>query len=308
MQPLKTVLRQSIPKSVRAPFENAFAAWKSRKYASARRAEQLLGHASAEWRQRIEDALACEDNAYIPRVPDAGKLIGGRMTMHNGVVVGGLSYCGAGMMNLLVENRGVHEPQEERAFGDVLKLLKPGGAMLELGAYWGFYSLWFAKEIPGARCFLVEPHPANIRSGKQNFKMNNRSGVFHRAYVGANEKPAADGTPTIAVDDFCERNGVKQLAILHADIQGAEADMLHGARRMLADHRIDYAFVSTHSSELHDQCVERLECYGYTILASANLDESYSVDGVIVARRPGLAGPDKLPISKRPKSKGAIAA
>lgn len=299
MSSIKTLLRQTIPLPIRSRVENALAVWKSRKFASAARTRRLVGKAEGEWPERIADAIACPDNERIPRVAGAGALNGGVLTMHNGVRVGGLSYCGPGMLNLLIDNRGVHEPQEELAFAEVLPHIRPGATMLELGAFWGFYSLWFAKEVDGADLHLVEPHPANILSGKQNFQLNHRGGRFQRAYVGADESPAPDGTATIAVDPYCERHGIKHLAMLHADIQGAEADMLHGARRMLTNQLVDYVFVSTHSNQLHDDCVARLKRFGYLILASANLDESYSVDGLIVARRPDAEGPGSIAITKK---------
>ncbi|TWT78251.1 hypothetical protein Pla123a_10420 [Posidoniimonas polymericola] len=308
MSTIKTYLRKHVPQSIRGPVENTLAAWKSRKYANPNRAQKLVGKASDEWLERIAVTVSSPDNDLIPRVANAGELAGGVLTMHNGIRVGGLSYCGAGMLNLMIENRGVHEPQEELAFTEVLKHIKPGGTMLELGAYWGFYSLWFAKEVDGAVCHLVEPHPANILSGKQNFQLNHRGGRFHRAYVGADETPAEDGTRTIAVDSFCTRHGIKQLAMLHADIQGAEADMLHGARRMLTNQQVDFVFVSTHSNELHEECEAKLKRFGYLIMASANLDETFSVDGVIVARRPGIEAPETIDISKRRPATAAAAA
>ena len=38
----------------------------------------------------------------------------GQLIMHNGLRVGELSYSGEGNRSLIVTNRGVHEPQEER--------------------------------------------------------------------------------------------------------------------------------------------------------------------------------------------------
>jgi hypothetical protein len=40
-----------------------------------------------------------------------------------------------------VLNRGVHEPLEEFVFQEVLKRLPEACAMIELGAYWGHYSM-----------------------------------------------------------------------------------------------------------------------------------------------------------------------
>jgi hypothetical protein len=49
---------------------------------------------------------------------------------------------------------GHHEPQEEKVFHEVLKQIRPGGVMIELGAYWGYYSLWFHKNIVRATNYL----------------------------------------------------------------------------------------------------------------------------------------------------------
>ncbi|MBP87865.1 MAG: hypothetical protein CMJ64_14270 [Planctomycetaceae bacterium] len=299
MQAVKSILRRAVPMSCRRLVQNALAKWKSRKFVSTRRALKSLGKVDAHWRQRIDDALACPDNRFIERVPDAGQLVDGVLTMHNGIRVGGLGYCGAGVLNMLVDNRGVHEPQEERAFGDVLKHVPAGGVMLELGAYWGFYSLWFTEEVADANCHLLEPHPTNIRSGQINFKLNNRHATFDQAYAGACDGTASDGVPTVTVDSHCRQKGIARLAILHADIQGAEADMLHGAADMLAARKIDFLFISTHSNDLHGECVGILNSHRYTILASADLDETYSVDGLIVARGPHLAAPRELTISTK---------
>jgi len=172
----------------------------------------MIGRVDPCWRHRIDIDIACPDNAFIPRVPGAGELQDGLITMHNGIKVGGLSYYGSGIMNLLIENRGVHEPQEERAFSEVLPYI---------------------------------------------------------------------------------------LNILHSDIQGFEVDMLKGAREMLSNRKVDLIFISTHSNEVHADCIELLEAQDYVILASADLDNTFSVDGLIVAKRAEIPEPRSLQISQR---------
>jgi hypothetical protein len=251
------------------------------------------------WRLRIDDVIACPDNRHIARVPDAGKLIDGQVVMHNGIRVGGLSYYGAGILNMLIENRGVHEPQEERAFDAILPHLRAGSTMLELGAYWAYYSLWFSKTVNDAQCFLVEPMSENLRSGETNFQINNARGSFTQAFVGSFERTDRDGRTFVAVDPFCQRNGIEHLAILHADIQGGEADMLGGAKITLGKKAVDWIFISTHNNKLHYECVEILKSYGYIIMASADLDETYSTDGLIVAKANAGPQPATLEISKK---------
>ena len=88
------------------------------------------------WRYRRAVTISCPDNARIPRVPDAGRVQGNILTMHNGLRVRKDSHYGADMLRLLRENRGVHEPQEELVFAEVLKWLPDEATMVELGSYW----------------------------------------------------------------------------------------------------------------------------------------------------------------------------
>ncbi len=169
--------------------------------------------------------------------------------------------------------------------------------MLELGAYWAYYSLWFAKTVKDARCFLVEPASENLRSGERNFEINGARGVFTQAFVGSSDATDREGRRFVAVDPFCERNGIDHLAILHADIQGGEVDMLAGAKMLLGRKAVDWVFISTHSNKLHYECVKILKSYGYLIVASADLDETYSTDGLIVAKADAALEPARIEMS-----------
>lgn len=258
---------------------------------------KALGQIDGEWAERIRDVCASPDNARIPRHAEAGKLSGSAITMHNGLKVRALGYYGGGILNMLVKNRGVHEPQEERAFAAVLPHIRSGGTMLELGAYWGFYSMWFVRDVKDARCFLIEPDPRNIQSGKQNFRLNGLRGDFTRAAIGSLVTTGINSGDVISVEEFCHKRGIDRLDILHSDIQGAEMMMLEGAARLFAERRIDYAFISTHGDARHEECLQFFKSVGYRILCSANSAESCSLDGLIVARSPDAHGPDVLSIS-----------
>jgi len=286
MNTLKIALKRILPRSAIDFARHLQAFWQRRNDAR-------------YWRHRIDEVISCPDNAHIPRVPEAGSLVDGSLVMHNGIRVGGLGYYGAGILKMLVENRGVHEPQEERAFAAVLPHLPAGSTMLELGAYWAYYSLWFAKTVEDARCFLVEPVSAHLRSGEVNFEMNNARGVFTQAFVASEEKTDRAGSRYVAVDPFCERHQIQHLAILHSDIQGGEADMLRGAKTILGKKSVDWVFISTHSNKLHVECAEILRSHGYLIMASADLDETYSCDGLIVAKAHAGLEPKTIEISTK---------
>jgi hypothetical protein len=273
--------------------------WRSRGFSDPGLAKQNLGKINERWRKKIETVTASPDNQHIPRVSDAGCLEAGLLTMHNGIKVGARGYYGDGYLNLLAANKGVHEPQEERAFAEVLKLLPSSATMLELGSYWAFYSLWFAKEVHTPCCHMVEPNYACLLSGKENFRRQGLVGQFTQAYIADQMNVASDGTDVISVDGYCAKHGIDRLEILHSDIQGAEVAMLAGARRMLSSQKVDYVFISTHSNVLHHECITALEAQAYVILASADIDDTYSGDGLIVAKGPHIENPHVIEISHR---------
>ena len=269
---------------------------------SARLAREAVGQVDGKWRSRIDEVISAPDNAAIHRVPEAGTLHGHVITMHNGVRVCANGYYGSGILNMLIENKGVHEPQEERAFEAIIGHLPKECTMLELGAYWGFYSLSLLQQRPTAKCFLVEPDPINLLSGELNFSLNGRSGCFLQAGVG--RTPQVE-PKTVSVDSFCSEYRINHLDILHADIQGSELDMLEGAQRMLSSGRVDFIFISTHSNTLHADCMAKLEAVGYVILADANLDSTFSHDGLIVAKHSRIGEPSTVLITRRKAEQGS---
>jgi len=258
---------------------------------------------ASDWRRRTRDVLACPDNADIVRLPDAGRPLGNDIMMHNGtrIAYGTYgTYDTEHVMKMLEANRGVHEPQEEKVFQQVLPLMPAGAVMFELGAFWGFYSLWFARAVAGARCFLVEPSWANLNAGRLNFLLNDARATFIHAGVGKSPRRPPGKPPTVSVDQLVQEHGIEHLHLLHSDIQGFELEMLHGAARAFDREIIDFVFISTHSNSLHEECRGWLERRGWRVIADANLDESYSVDGLIVAHRPEISAGEFRPISRRP--------
>ncbi len=250
------------------------------------------------WTQRITTVKASQDNQQLKHVADAGRVFENYQLMGNGLKITLGSYYDYGNTHLLIENRGVHEPQEELAFEKILTTMPPGGTMMELGSYWAFYSMWFARDVKDARCVMIEPDPHKMNFGKLNFKLNGLTGTFDNGYI-TDTTNLSTSIPYYSVDFLMEKHGISHLNILHSDIQGFELKMLDGCATALHDGAIDYFFISTHSNELHIQCIERLKSFDYIILCEANLNESFSVDGLIVAKKNGAAGPEKVEISKK---------
>lgn len=273
---------------------------RARQLRDPRLAAMAIGQVDEEWRRRINDTLACPDNAAIPRCAGAGTIEGSCLLMHNGLKIRALSYYGAGMLNLLQANRGVHEPQEERAFQEVLPFMPTGACMVELGSYWGFYSLWFASDVQRASCLLVEPDPRNLEAGKQNFALNGKPAKFICAAVGNQFSTQLPSCRMVTLPEICRQNGITHIDLLHADIQGAECDMLEQSANMFQNEKIDFVFISTHGEDLHFLCRKFLTSHNYIMLCDVPPSQSYSVDGLVVAKRRSIDLPKAVSVSRRP--------
>jgi len=228
------------------------------------------------FREIISDPL----NLLIRRVPDAGLVTENLVTLHNGLRVpfsGPHAYYD-GFSDILALNRGVHEPLEEYAFQQLLNVLPAAPTLLELGAYWGHYSMWLKQHRPQAQVHLVEPVLGHLQAGMANFHRHGFDAEFIHAFVGAQQ---------FRVDQFVAQRGLQQLDLLHADIQGHEVEMLLCCETLLAAGRITYAFVSTHSQDLHCQTAALLRKHGYRIEVQADFDGgTTSYDGFVFASCP----------------------
>lgn len=247
------------------------------KFADGDRLEKAENYVE-RYREIVMDPL----NILVNRVPNAGYIDqDGDVILCNGnsvAITGANSYYGS-FSDILIINRGVHEPLEEYCFQTLLNTIKTDSPkMIELGAYWSHYSMWLSKDKPSAECVMVEPDAKNLEAGKRNFRKNGYEGEFIQKIVGEGG---------FKVDDFIDERSMAKLDILHSDIQGFEVEMLDGARRALEAKKIDYLFISTHSDQLHKEVQCKLESAGYLVEVSSGYSEhTTSMDGFICASSP----------------------
>ena len=227
----------------------------------------LLGR----FREIVSDPL----NIAINRDSRAGTIEDNFVYLHNGLKVpcfGANAYY-EGFSSILIINRGVHEPLEEYVFQELIKKLDTTPTMLELGAYWGHYSMWLKLVRPKATVYLVEPSSKRIQAGKENFKLNGFNGEFIQASVA---------TGLFEVDNFLADSNIEKLTILHSDIQGNEVEMLKSCVKSLEQKCIDYLFISTHSQTLHQEVIDILKHFNYRVEISSDVDsDTTSYDGFI---------------------------
>jgi FkbM family methyltransferase len=246
--------------------------------------------------ERVEIAARCKDCETIPKVENAGTVVrspeGDYQIMHNGLKVRCDSHYGPYNVEVIRRLRGHHEPQEEVIFHRVLGHIAQGGVMVELGSFWAYYALWFLSEVKAGKAILVEPIAGALEAGRRNFQLNGYRGTFVRAAIGGAVLPEASvelwpgmtvNAPRTTVDELMREHQLSGIDLLHADIQGAEVSMLHGASQALAARSIRWLFISTHGENLHQRCLQILRRYGYVIEAEHSPGESFSVDGLIVS-------------------------
>ncbi len=253
---------------------------------------------------RVLMTARCRDADSIFKVAAAGSVCtdadGTRVQiMHNGLKVLADEYYGSWMTELIRMCRGHHEPQEERVFHEVVSTLGPAAVMVELGGFWAYYSLWFLQSHPQRQALVLEPDPAHLEVGRKNATLNRLNPKFVAGFVA---KEAAPPTrfkteesgeiviPCWSVQQLLDAHHLSRIDILHCDTQGAELGILESCLPLFRDGRINWAFISTHAFQIsgdpltHQRCLGLLEQAGAVIEVEHDVHESFSGDGLIVAR------------------------
>jgi FkbM family methyltransferase len=268
--------------------------------------------------ERFAMTASCQDAAGIPKVRDAGLILdlGDRKVqcMHEGSLVVAGGYHGEWMSRIIGELRGHHEPQEELLFHEILKHVAENSCIVELGAFWAYYTNWYLGSVEGSTAVCVEPDTSNMSCGQLNLALNHRTATWINAAVGSGGKEVlikreSDGSevmvPCLNMDEIRERAGFPVIEVLHLDVQGAELDLLRSLDNAVAAQALRFVFVSTHHASIsgspttHQDCIRELQRLGAIILEDHSVEESFSGDGLVVASfRMEDAGIQLPPVSR----------
>jgi FkbM family methyltransferase len=146
-----------------------------------------------------------------------------------------------------------HEALERRAIrADVI---------FDVGVNYGYTSAWFARWAQ--RVYAFEPNPKNQslireqlriraidnvelvetavsdREGEAEFFVKPQDGHHSLGDIGASETIDRIRVPVTTLDRFATERGIDRIGLLKIDVEGYEAEVLRGARELLAARRID---------------------------------------------------------------------
>jgi FkbM family methyltransferase len=153
----------------------------------------------------------------------------------------------------------VYGSWEPEVVDAVRQHVRPGMTVLDIGAQSGFYTLLLSRLVgPGGKVIAFEPLPANFRLLEENLQLNTlenavvrkeavsaRSGDltfefprYHRTLVAGPIAPEDElgsfTVPAITLDDFVRETGLP-VHFIKMDVEGAETDVMRGARKLLRD-------------------------------------------------------------------------
>jgi FkbM family methyltransferase len=221
--------------------------------------------------------------------------------------------------------RNVHEAEEEEIFVELIRRLPAEGCFVDVGAAIGYYLILARKLAPRLAIHGVEPLERHRQLLNENLALNaltssdvvihseglsstdGRATFDDRGYgsrlatesfsarrkrllarLGLRKKKDHFLTiPTITLDTLVRRIG-RAIDLLQMDVQGLEAEVLHGARESMKTGAIKTFLIGTHGRArgltLHQECRHLLHEHGYTV----EIDLPNPVeqpDGILVASK-----------------------
>jgi FkbM family methyltransferase len=166
---------------------------------------------------------------------------------------------------------------EQLIFEAIRPFVGPNETVLDIGAHVGYAALRFAEWVgPGGRVVCFEPVPNNVTQLLRNLDANAYQGRTvvipsavaekrglrsfydnHGSNSGMGSLGARDGRSpsrqvrTVAIDDWLAETDVSEIALTKIDVEGAEALVVRGMAKSLAEGRHRAVLIELHPSEVY---------------------------------------------------------
>ena len=193
---------------------------------------------------------------------------------------------------------GTHE---EELTDKLVSLLKPSSVFYDIGANVGYYSIIASQIVEGGEVYAFEPIPASRTLMNEHIDINNISNVnvlsygvsdeikkvsfTNSSHLSANSYILEGDTPNdgdmlevecISIDSGISEKGFKPPSIIKIDVEGAEFDVLKGAKETIKKYK-PIIFLATHDSIVEgvtQSCISFLENLGYDVSSTDDLKET----------------------------------
>ena len=191
---------------------------------------------------------------------------------------------------------GSYEQEKSRLFADGIR---PGDVVYDVGANVGYYTLLAASAVgEQGRVIAFEPLPENLAFLRRHLSMNHLQNVevFAAAVsdragetffevaasrsMGQISKRGSLTMRVVALDELVAAGTVPPPDCIKIDVEGAEGQVLAGARKVLTDSKPDI-HLALHGAEAREACCRVLSETGYRL--SAADEQSAAEEGEIYA-------------------------
>jgi FkbM family methyltransferase len=202
------------------------------------------------------------------------------MTVRSGVNKGLQWIAGASVHGCWL---GHYESEKQRILEG---LVRPGMVAYDIGANAGFYTLAFSRLVgPSGQVWAFEPFPENAANLLRHLELNRVSNAtllqaavsdrteLARFQAGPNNSAGKLGSGaaghaliTASLDELIERHGLPSPDIVKMDVEGAEGQVLAGARKLLRIRTTTF-LIALHGDKPMRDCIAILEEHGYEVRA-----------------------------------------
>ena len=187
--------------------------------------------------------------------------------------------------------KGTHEPSIQACIRN--QPLEPGDCCWDLGAHFGFYSIYLASRVgPSGQVVAVEPNFTSYRKILLHQRLNKLSNLIvkncgaseetgqltllryddanttttHFAYTGedVSKVPHQESVPVIALDDLVSSQEIRPPKFIKIDVEGHGHKAIAGFAATLRDHRPTILF-ATHCPEEISAANNLIRDVGYSV-------------------------------------------
>ncbi|KKT41771.1 MAG: Methyltransferase FkbM family [Parcubacteria group bacterium GW2011_GWA2_44_13] len=154
----------------------------------------------------------------------------------------------------------------------IAKNRRPGDVFYDIGASVGAYSFIFFAEAGGdCAVYAFEPNPFTFSSLSKNILLN-----------GMEEKITAELSSqgfqrvlTFTLDDLAEKFGLKYPNMLKIDVDGAESNVIEGAKKILASNELRHILVEIDERiDTHTDTISKIKNSGFNFISKSRARKS----------------------------------